>query len=108
MLPGIELDFHQKKLYVPGMSLRIQFAMEDTIEKLKVTEGKTAIAYAKEALPLVFETIKRNYPDMTIEEFQEIADTETLMQALQVIFGQSGFVPLTVGTPEQPGNLESP
>lgn len=92
MIPGVVFNLGGTDYTVPPLFLREYFAHQDEIAILG-EPGKHAMpVFAQAAKTVLLAVLKRNYPDMTGDLFDEIVPFPQLVPLIACVFGQSGFV----------------
>jgi hypothetical protein len=108
-IPGVELQLGEYLFFVPPMALvhTRQTAREGLLEKLvrlerKATDAALQVppeqvqAYMDEAIDAavtIFErSLKRNYPDVTRQEIEELLDMGNLAGAMAAVLETNGLV----------------
>ena len=86
---GVTLDLGGTEYVMPPLSLG---AIEQYEEELKTFTGATDIKSLKMVTKLAHSALKRNYPEMTLEEVSELVDFGNFLDVMDAIFGGSGLV----------------
>lgn len=78
---------------VPALSLGSVVAMQNEVDSLKAiaTSGRPTAEQMDIVVRLVHAAIKRNYPDMAIEEVGDMIDLDNYSDLLSAVLSISGF-----------------
>jgi hypothetical protein len=107
MIPGAIINLGELQYTVPPINLRIDFDYKDQIAILCQPEGSVDYrAYVDAAGAVLFALVRRNYPDMTRDAFNDLIDLPMLRPIMAGMMQISGYVarPLaaTVATENPP------
>lgn len=93
MIPGAILNLGGTEFTVPPINLRIDFDYKDAIAVLCEPEGNVDFpVYVKAASDVLFALVKRNYPDMSREQFNDLIDLPMLRPIINGMLQISGYV----------------
>jgi len=105
---GVKVNAGGRELVLPALNLgalkrlREQFKVISGIDP--ATQGATLTDAQVDAMTdIILASVRRNYPEITREEIEELVDLNNLPSAIEAILGQSGFAKRT-----QPGEAGSP
>lgn len=90
LIPGIEYDFGGGRVYtVPPLSLG---ALERLQKRIEALQGVTALdpASVKTVIDAAHSALKRNYPDMTIDEVAELVDVGNMHDVVACVMDVAG------------------
>lgn len=94
MVAGINIQLGGKDYIVPPLSFKKLRELEGDIKALAKLEGP-ATQYTGEQLQvflrIVQAALSRNYPDMTIEDVEEVLDLGNVRPVVAAILGVSGL-----------------
>lgn len=101
MIPGEIFNLGGTDYTVPPLFLREYFAHQDDIAILGEPGKHPMPEFAQAAHRVLLAVLRRNYPEMTDDEFDAIVPFPQLVPLIACVFGQSGFVsrPLAVNPP---------
>lgn len=93
MIPGTIITLGGKKYLLPPMNVE---AMESEEEFLTEAMGgspnpASGVRYMRAVSNLVHITLRRNYPDLTVEEVKKHVDFSNMHDLLANLFKTSGF-----------------
>ncbi|SEJ56072.1 hypothetical protein [Frateuria terrea] len=99
MIPGAILNLGGTEFTVPPINLRIDFDYKDAIAVLCEPEGNVDFrVYVEAASNVLFALVKRNYPDLTRDQFNDLIDLPMLRPIINGMLHISGYV----GRPLEP------
>jgi hypothetical protein len=93
--PGTRINMDGKDWTVPALSVRAFRENIQTLMAATVTDPSNVGADAvgkqiDDALPVLYLAFKRNYPDVTEEQFVDMLDLNSYSQVMAAVMGQSG------------------
>jgi len=79
---------------VPALSWGFIRRNDKLLERMQKAESKKEITpqMADDLLTLVHAALKRNYPDITIEQLEDMMDLRNIREIFPAIMAESGFV----------------
>jgi hypothetical protein len=101
MIPGVVFNLGGTDYTVPPLFLREYFAHESELAILGEPGKHPMKEFAEAARTVLLAVLRRNYPDMTADTFDEIVPIGQLVPLIGAVFSQSGFAsrPLTESAP---------
>lgn len=92
IIDGVKIKMGGKEYEVPALSFGQLRRLMPKIESLS-SLGATVTAEQMDAIgELVFEALKRNYPDITREAVEDMIDLRNAGAVIAAVMGQSGLV----------------
>lgn len=91
---GVEKDLCGTTYVIPPLNLRALNLIQD---KLSAYDQATGIEQLQISVDIIHAAMIRNYPEMTKEELLDIIDLENMVDVMDAVMGNSGFVKARVG-----------
>jgi len=88
---GVKVTLGQQTYVVPALTIKQVRSMSDDIGAIKVIVGEPTPGQIDSMLRIVQAAVSRNYPDMTVEQLEEVVDLNSLPVVMKAINGQSGL-----------------
>lgn len=94
MIDGVKLKLSGKEYEVPSLSWGFIKKNVKLIDKLQKLGSNVQLSeeLVNDFTKVIHAAFKRNYPDITVEELDEIIDMRNMSDVFKAIMGQSGFV----------------
>ena len=93
MIEGVQISLGGKEYIVPALNFRQLRELKEPMSKLNATANGIPDDVAFDAgLSIIEAAIKRNYPDITREQVEEMIDLSNFKIILPAIMGASGLV----------------
>lgn len=89
---GVWVPFGDEEYKVPPLGLLGVQELLDDIPKLQGIKGVPTPAQMQMVATIVHKAMRRNYPDMSVEEVAEMLDLANFQSALDAVMKVSGFV----------------
>ena len=83
MLEGVKVELNGREFIAPPVNLAFVRAHSDFFEGRK----SPTLAFMSDA---IFASLKRNYPDLTQDELEDVLDVGNMKQAFNAVMGTSG------------------
>jgi hypothetical protein len=88
---GVKLTLGQQDYIVPALTIKQMRALAPDLAALKGIGGDPAPEEIDSMLHIVQTAISRNYPDITVEQLEDVIDLNSLGIVMKAITGQSGL-----------------
>ena len=88
---GVRVTLGQQVYVVPALTIRQVRAMSEDLAAIKSIVGEPTPEQTDSMLRIVQAAVSRNYPDMTVEQLEEVVDLNSLPVVMKAITGQSGL-----------------
>jgi hypothetical protein len=94
MIEGTSVRLSGRDLMIPPLTLGQVKRLTPLIEKIAVQGENLGGPEALDAcVEVIHAAIKRNYPDMTKDEVEDLVDLRNVHEAISAVMGQSGLTP---------------
>lgn len=89
MIKGTEVDLGGTTYIVPPLNLAALERFQDRLENYTGGLDRESVSFVVE---VAYAAIKRNYPDMTIDQLKELIDLGNIQQVFEAVMNVSGLV----------------
>lgn len=90
---GQEMTLGGTTFVVPPIALGALKTLLPKIQSLQLSDqGVPGIAQVEDALEICLAALKRNYPDLTLEQLGDLVDLGNFNALVRAVMGQSGLV----------------
>lgn len=86
--PGVPIDLAGAVYVVPPLSIRALGEMREKFSAMVNAGGEADLSRAGDLLDLALAAVRRNYPEMTLDELGEAVDMGNFTQLIQAVLGQ--------------------
>lgn len=94
---GMPITIGGVEYIVPPLSFRKVKQLQPEIDKLSQINAASVTANSSEAtevmIKIIHSALQRNYPEITIDELEDMLDLANVRTIIQAVMGISGFVP---------------
>jgi hypothetical protein len=88
---GVTLKFGEDEFVIPPLNLGQVKRLLPTIEKMQ--NGTDTIEKFNAVVAVAHAALSRNYPDLKLEQVEEMVDLGNLKKIIDAVMGLSGFLP---------------
>lgn len=88
---GVTLKLGGKEYVVPPLSLKLIRKYQTQLSDLGNIKGVPQASQIDLIMEVILDAIKRNYPDFTMEELEDLIDVKNMRDLFQAIMGVSGL-----------------
>jgi hypothetical protein len=99
-IPGIPINLGGRLMVLAPLGLRLAREMAD---KGKAVQEGTEDEQISLGVEMVYESLRRNYVDITMDEVRELIDSANVREASEAIAGISGLKRVTPGEIQRQG-----
>ncbi|QDD62647.1 hypothetical protein EJD96_00060 (plasmid) [Herbaspirillum seropedicae] len=92
LIDGAQVKMGGKEWVIPALSLGQIKRLAPKIESLANMSNMLTSDQVSNVCEIVHAALKRNYPDVTIEEVEDMVDMGNMRQVIQTVMGQAGLV----------------
>jgi hypothetical protein len=92
VIDGVTVKMGDKEYVVPPLNLKAVRRLNPLVEQMK-DQSLTSYQFLPMVAEIALAAISRNYPDMTMEQLEDILDMGNARAVMSAVLGQSGFVP---------------
>ena len=110
MIEGINVNLGGREFVAPPIPLKIfrtKAAWFEELNKMQRTQMMTPAA-AEAVVGIIHAALVRNYPDLTVEEVEDLLDLRSMTETVTAIMDFSGAVKVNQGEAAAPGAPASP
>lgn len=90
---GTAITIGEREYIVPPLNFRQLEDFHDDLEKMRAIKdgGTDSFASIASTVPIVHAAIRRNYPDLTIDELRDSLDLHNYREVIAAVMGVSGI-----------------
>ena len=92
MIDGAPVKMGGKEWVVPALSLGQIKRLAPKIEGLATLSNMLTADQVTNVCEIVHAALKRNYPELTLEEVEDMVDMANMRAVIQTVMGQAGLV----------------
>lgn len=92
---GVAINLGGFSLIVPSLNLRQIKALTPDIKKMEAEKDQAKLFTAQ--VKIIREALRRNYPEITAEEIEDIVDMNTVEEVILAVMGQKKAEVVTGG-----------
>lgn len=104
MIPGKNLDLAGRSWLVPPINFAALKKHRALIAEMRTGSVELTDAQQDAMLDLIYLALRRNYPDITLEQVEEMIDLANMQPVFEAIMTVSGFEAAAAGE-SQPGTV---
>ena len=92
LIDGVTVNLRGTEFVVPPLTFGQLKRLAPQIEALSVGGQAATTASIAGAIAIVQSALSSNYPDITVEQVEDLLDTKNMATVIQAIMGNSGLV----------------
>lgn len=92
LIDGIKVKLGNKEYFVPPLNFKRLRQLKADIELLSSVKGTPTDEQMNAVVKVVHSAIERNYPDLTIDDVEEMLDLANAGTVVKAIMGGAGLV----------------
>lgn len=104
MLEGAKLVLGGREFVAPPLPLKVFRTQQDWLRTVSQLDGLPGPEHVDAISGLVHASLVRNYPELTVQEVEDLLDLGNLRTAIEVVMGVSG---VKKGSPGEAPSPES-
>lgn len=105
MIEGVKLNLSGREFVAPPLPLKVFRTKPDWIKAVGTIGGLPEPKHVEAIVGLVHASLVKNYPDLAIEEVEDLLDIHNMGPAIEAVMSVSGVKKPATGAP---GEAESP
>jgi len=93
LIQGVAVTMGRKEWIIPALSLGQIRRLTGKIEGIAKHGSMLTEQQVSDVCEIVHAALKRNYPEVTIEDVEEMVDMGNMRNVIKAVMGQAGLVP---------------
>jgi hypothetical protein len=90
-LDGVKVKLSGREFVIPPLSLRSLKSLGAKIKMVAIIDGVPTDEQTDAIVDIIFEAMKRNYPDIAKDELLDLVDLSNLMEVFPAVLAMSGL-----------------